>query len=369
MGTLLAACLTACGVNISEVKLPTEMTVKTGETVQAVAEFVAANENIKEEDAQAAAAKLGMEWTTDNIGIASVDEDGTITGVGPGKTMVTIKTKDGKLSASVRVIVEPALESIDAADIETNTAASGTDVVYNLLPAGAKADKVDMAIADTSIATVAGGKLTPVKAGETELTITADGVTKTVKVVVKQAPTVLTAENISVTVGKTAQVSVNTGAENVNVGTTYTYVSSDEGVAKVDESGVVFGAAEGTAVVTVTNELGQSCTLNVEVTKPVTKTKTATKTGTATSASGKTGTATNTNTGSTGSASSSGGSAAPAPEQPATPSAPEQPSAPTVPPTQDPVIPSDPVTDRAGTNIGDTWNPGDSPDPIIVERP
>ena len=145
---------------------------------------------------------------------------------------------------------------------------------YTLLPEGAKAEKMEFAVADESVVTVKDGDLVVVAAGETELTITADGVEKTVTVTVQQAPEKLTVEDMELEVGATADIIVDTGLEDVEaeVGTEYTYTSADENTATVDENGVVTGVAAGETTITVENELGQKTDCKVVVTEPVRQT-------------------------------------------------------------------------------------------------
>lgn len=79
----------------------------------------------------------------------------------------------------------PQVESIEITDIEINTTDKDVVIEYTLLPEGAEAEVV-MEIADTAIATVDEGKITAVAEGETELTVSADEITATVKVTVTE---------------------------------------------------------------------------------------------------------------------------------------------------------------------------------------
>ena len=268
---VLAVCLvmslTACGVNIESIAAPPEMVVRIGETADIVLEFVANKDDAAPEDVAAAAQKLGLTWSCEDESIATVNESGQVTGVAMGETLVNIASADGKVTACVKVIVEPVVESIDAEDVTINTTDVETDFVFDVLPTGAEPDVLNITVADESIATVKDGKLTAVAAGETELTITADDISKTVKVTVLQAPSGLSADEVTVEVDKTSQIAVNIGVEKADVGTTYTYESEDEDIAIVDEEGKVTGVNAGETSIKVDNELGQSCEVKVTVTE------------------------------------------------------------------------------------------------------
>ena len=47
-------------------------------------------------------------WKSDSIGIATVDQEGTVTGVADGTANVTAETEDGKKVATCAVTVNPA---------------------------------------------------------------------------------------------------------------------------------------------------------------------------------------------------------------------------------------------------------------------
>ena len=82
-----------------------------------------------------------------------------------------------------------AVAEIVAEDIRMTVGEKDTAIVYSLLPEGAKAEKVEFVLeqAEQPIVKLTDGKLEAVAAGETTLTIKADGVSKEIKVVVAEA--------------------------------------------------------------------------------------------------------------------------------------------------------------------------------------
>ena len=266
-------CFTGCGsAKITGITLD-EITLEKGESVTLNAEFVADKADIDAETLNKAIEKLGVTFTVADESIAALDGT-TLIALAAGETTVTVSSADGALSATAKVVVQAVVEGIEAEDILLNTADEIAAVEYTLLPEGAKAEKMEFAVADESVVTVKDGDLVVVAAGETELTITADGVEKTVTVTVQQAPEKLTVEDMELEVGATADIIVDTGLEDVEaeVGTEYTYTSADENTATVDENGVVTGVAAGETTITVENELGQKTDCKVVVTEPVRQT-------------------------------------------------------------------------------------------------
>lgn len=332
--TVLAVmlCLAGCGTHITSISLPEELEVNVGETVDAIATFAADKEDISAEELAKKAAELELVWASSDDAVAIVDAGGVITGVSGGNTTVTVATADGTMSATVKIVVNVPLEAIKAEDVVLNTLSDDAVVNYTLVPENVMVENVTISIADKSIAVVSDGKVTPVAAGQTELTITCGEIAKTVAVKVLQAPVELSAEDVSVEVGKTATIEVDTGlAEGLEaeVGDKYTYKVSDEKIATVDENGVVTGVAAGKTEVQVTNILGQDCTVEVEVTEPV-------RAATSNSGGANGGRTQGQNSGavdsgSTGSAGNNGGgNQAPAPTPDPTPITPPAPPAQTV---------------------------------------
>ena len=325
LAAVMAVGLTACGVNITQMSLPETMEVKVGETIDAVATFTAEDESADAEKLAAAAEKLDLVWSTSDEAVATVDENGVITGVSGGEVNITVATKDGKMSASTTVKVLIPAEDFELEDIVLTTIDKDIEPELVLLPEGSVADAIEYVSADEAVLAVIDGKLTAVAAGETELQVSVDGVEKSIKVTVQQAPVELSGEDVHVQIGKTAKMAIATGFEgNVEVGTEFTYKSNDEAVATVDENGVITGVEVGETTITVENELGQTCEVRVIVEKTSSGRPSGTATGNVSGGNGgSTGTAgggTNTQTQPSG-----GGTA---PTQPSTPDPAPQPSNP-----------------------------------------
>ncbi len=265
---IIVLSLTGCGVNITSISLPDSLEVNKGETIDAVATFTAEQEDVTAEALAKAADKLELVWSSADENVATVDADGVVTGVSGGETEITVAATDGELSASVKVNVNVPAEDIDITDFEITTLDTDSEIDYALVPADATAKDVEFTVADKGIATVKDGKITAVAAGSTELTVTVGEVSKTVALKVLQAPVELTVDEISVRVGRTATINVNTGLEDgveAEVGLDFTYTSADESIATVDEDGTVTGVEVGETMVTIANGLGQTVEETVTV--------------------------------------------------------------------------------------------------------
>lgn len=317
-------CLTGCsGINITSVGLPTDAELAKGESVQLEISFGSDKEDAKADAIAKAAEGLTLVWSSSDETVATVSQSGLVTAVGGGEANITVSIKDANIQSVCKVTVNVPLEGIEAEDVALNTTTKNFAFEYVLLPENADAAKVEFAVADEDIVTVKDGKLTAVAAGKTELTIAADGIEKTVTVTVLQAPVKLSAENVALVVGKTAEIAVDTGLDQAKaeIGTDYTYTSADEKIVTVDENGVVTGVAAGKTSITIKNEIGQSCKVEVEVAAPVQQATTPTRP-----------------TGSTGNAGNNGGG-----------------------------TPSTPATQPSGNGGGST--PAPAPDPTPAPQP
>lgn len=112
-------------------------------------------------------------------------------------------------------------------------------------------------------------KIVPLKAGTTTVTITADnGVSKTVKLKVKQAPKELYADNLEVEIGETKTIHVYTDVSDPdtdNDNSLYEFENTDNSVCAVNVKGEVTGILVGTSKVKVTNSSGLETTMTVNV--------------------------------------------------------------------------------------------------------
>lgn len=223
------------------------------------------------------ASNKNVSWTSSNEDVATVS-NGNVTFKGKGTATITVTTNDGNYSATASVSVEAKdvpVESVSVSGETSVTVGSSITLSANVSPDGAKYDGVKWSSSDSSIATVDGGKVTGVKAGEATITAEAGGKSGTQKITVKDAEVVLNSIAIkgeaSGKKGATIQLSITPNPANADA--SVTWKSSNEGVATIDANGKVTCKAAGDITITAISkkDTGKTATLAFKVTEDVTK--------------------------------------------------------------------------------------------------
>ena len=269
--------LTACGITVTAVHLPDSVQVNVGATAETAATYETA-QDADPAAQQAAADKIDWSWTIGDDSIATVDENGIITGVKGGDTIVVVSSADGKMTAKCPVTVSQPLMAIrmDDIDLQTNGQSSAT-VNYTLVPADTTEDNVTLSVDDDSVARLDGNRIIAVNNGETKITATC-GIVKTsakVTVTTKVEQIALSKTEGVLTVGNSVTVTATVTPDNAT-NTTINWTSSDEKVATVDSNGKVTAVAAGNATITATSEsdgdvsADYALTVNKAAAKPAT---------------------------------------------------------------------------------------------------
>ena len=269
--------LTACGITVTAVHLPDSVQVHVGATAETAATYETAQEADPAAQ-QAAADKIDWSWTVGDDSIATVDENGIITGIKGGDTIVVVSSADGKMTAKCPVTVSQPLMAIrmDDIDLQTNGQSSAT-VNYTLVPADTTEDNVTLSVDDDSVARLDGNRIIAVNNGETKITATC-GIVKTsakVTVTTKVEQIALSKTEGVLTVGNSVTITATVTPDNATTATV-NWTSSDETVAKVDSNGKVTAVAAGNATITATSEsdgdvsADYALTVNKAAAKPAT---------------------------------------------------------------------------------------------------
>lgn len=251
--------LTACGgPKLIGVTLPeTPLVLATGETATAETSYTYDGETPEN-------AQPEVVYTSGDAAIATVDENGVITGVAEGETTITATV--GELSASRTVSVIIPVDSLTAEDISLHLADGAAPLTYVVTPEHFTGN-LTFASADESIATVdAAGQVTPVAVGDTTVTVTApNGLTATAAVHVWDGPKALTLTpgKTEITTGGGTQIAVADEAGNEVAAESLTWTSSDESIATVTEGWV---DVTGTGAVTITASTEYGVSTSVELT-------------------------------------------------------------------------------------------------------
>lgn len=236
------------------------------------------------------ATKPEIKWSSDNPKIASVDQNGVVTGVKEGTAKITA-TADGKNAPCTVTVKKKQTEEQKPASAVTKVTLNPTSLTMKVGEEKTITPKVEVsqgtgtpdktvtwASSDPTVAAVAGGKVTAKKAGKATITATAkNGKQGTCTVTVNPAPNPTT--NVAV-----ESITLSRSSVSINKGNTYTlkatinpssatdktlnWTSSNRRIATVDKNGKVKAVAKGTATITVTSKNGKKATCKVTVKVP-----------------------------------------------------------------------------------------------------
>ena len=222
------------------------------------------------------ASNKSVTWSSSDAAIATVDENGVVTGIKAGTATITVTTVDGDFAATCAVtVLQPVTGiSLDKTSVTLNTTETYT-FVATVDPVDASNKSVTWSSSDAAIATVDDkGVLTGIKAGTATITVTTvDGdFTATCAVTVLQPVTGVSLDKTSVTLNTTDTYTLIVNVDPIDASNkSVTWSSSDAAIATVDEKGVVTGIKAGTATITVTTVDGDfTATCAVTVLQPVT---------------------------------------------------------------------------------------------------
>lgn len=229
------------------------------------------------------ATNRNVTWSTEDNKIATVS-NGRITGVGVGKTKITVETEDGGKTAeySVEVIEKQDGSTIAVTGVRLSHSqgeievGSFVDITATVLPETATNKDVTWSTGDKKIATVSNGRITGVGVGTTTITVTTEDGDKTaeysVKVIAKQGGNGNQAVKVSelkisekllqlkLKETKTLVITVLPG----NAGKNVTWKSENEKIATV-ENGQVKAVGMGTTTITATAKDGSGKSISCSV--------------------------------------------------------------------------------------------------------
>ena len=244
-------------------------TVASGATIPLTTECLPADASIRD-----------VKWESKNPLIASVDADGTVTGLKRGTAVITATAADGsgaKGSITVSVIQPVTGLRISPADIRVTTGRY-TQVKVTAMPADASDKSVTWTSSDESIATVAAGRVTGQKAGTCTITCasrTNPEVTASATVTVSQLVTKIEFTNgkneLSFRVGEKLQLRWAIEPDDAT-DTEVRFRSAHPKIATVNNEGVVTAVSKGTATIyaTAQDASKRQAAVRVTVIQPVT---------------------------------------------------------------------------------------------------
>lgn len=213
-----------------------------------------------------------VDWVSTDETIATVDNEGKITGVSTGSTVITVKSRDGGFTAHCTVHVVVSITGIHLSDSSLTLKKEDSHaLVVAVLPADTTEDKtITWTSSDDKIATVdKDGKITAVEGGN--VVITAKTGTHTaqcsVKVIVPVTGISFDSSALSIEKGA-SQTLTPTFAPADATDKAVSWTSSNETVATVDPSGKVSALTPGQVMITATSRDGgfkATCTIHVVI--------------------------------------------------------------------------------------------------------
>lgn len=203
-------------------------------------------------------------WTSSDESVAVVDAKGKVTSVSAGTATITATAN--RKSADCTVTVQESSIALNMASMQLSTKGTGSSVKLTPAIVGSK-KSVTWSTSDKTIATVSGGKVTGKKTGTAVITATANGVSATCDVTVVNGLISISDEKVLLYAGgtktETKQLKTNAGKNDV-----VTWSTSDDGVASVNEKGLVTAVGEGIAVISVEcNGTRDTCEVTVKQTE------------------------------------------------------------------------------------------------------
>jgi len=242
------------------------------------------------------ATNKSISYTSSNNKVARVTNKGLVTGLSEGKTVITIKSKDGNASASVNITIKKVPKLSETSSTNTNTTINNNSKVvhvndislnknsielsegnsYTIIPTispnNATDKRVNYHSDDTSIATVDNsGKITAVKAGTVNVFATSvDGSYQTsIKVTVNSSNVAVTSitatKSFKIKTGDKVNISYTVNLENAtNKGVSFE--SSNKNVATVDASGKLTALGSGYTTITTKSKENNKIIAKTDVT-------------------------------------------------------------------------------------------------------
>ena len=217
-------------------------------------------------------------WSSSDASVASVTAgsglDATVTPVAAGTATITVSTPDGKFSASCALTVMQHVTgvSINKSSLTLYTGQTET-LSAQVKPEDATDTRLTWSSSDKTVATVANGKVTALKAGSTQIRVTSfeGGFQAVCNLTVKQHATGLDLSHSTRTIylGQTVTMTATVLPSDAS-DKSVTWTSSNSDIVSVTQNGSVTANAMGEAEITATsNDGGFSKSCKVTVIEPL----------------------------------------------------------------------------------------------------
>ncbi len=251
-GTCVAECKVTVTVSTESVTLDkTTLSLAVGETARLTA-------TVKPDDAT----DKNVTWASSDESVAKV-ANGKVTAVKSGKATITVTCGGKTAECAVTVTVPASSVTLDKTSL-TLAVGETAELAATVKPDDATDKNVTWTSSDESVAKVANGKVTAVKAGKATVTAQCGGKTAKciVTVVVPVTSVTLDKSILTIAVGETSVLTATVKPDNAT-DRTISWSSSNPSVVKVD-NGKLTALKVGTAVVSViASNFSASCSVTV----------------------------------------------------------------------------------------------------------
>ena len=225
-------------------------------------------------------AEAKLTWSSDDKDVATVDQDGIVTAVGPGDTRIWVET-DNECSDVIDIQVLTPPKKIALSQSKATLAVGDKLTLKATVTPNDAETGFTWSSSKPSVATVTQkGKVTALKVGTAKITVKTDnGKLASATITVKPAPTKVKLNKTKATLGVKEKLTLKATVSPSKAYTTLTWKSSKPAVAAVSSQGVVTPKKPGTAVITVRTKNGKTAKATVTV-KAAPKKVTLNKSGT-----------------------------------------------------------------------------------------
>lgn len=262
-----------CKVTVTPKEIPVEevafeeaeVTVTEGESAKVSVSFTPAG-----------ATNKAVTYKSSDESVATVDAEGNVSALKPGKATITVTTEDGGKTATCEVTVEKAPVKVTGVTLNykerTITIGNAGTLIATVQPEDAANKKVTWSSSDESIVKVGqDGALTPRKEGTATITVTTEdgGFTATCEVtatakVVAVSSVKLDKSSQTIYVGDETQLKATVSPANAT-NPDVVWTSSKPAVATVDDNGKVKAVSAGSTTITAKSNNGKTGTCSVTV--------------------------------------------------------------------------------------------------------
>ena len=254
--------------DVSVVRLATDIKIDKTSTIVYMGETEMLQADVSPENVS----NRTVSWSSSAPSVATVDGNGLITPVAPGKTIVSVSTCDGSgLEATCEVTVLQHVESLELSS-ETLTLDNGmtSQLQATVFPVNASDKTLTWESSDPEVASVDDkGNVTAKSRGETVITVMSveGGVSAKCSVVVRQQATgiVMNHEFLEIYNGESGSLTAAVYPDNAN-DRTVSWSSSAPSVATVDGNGLITPIAPGKTIISGSTCDGSGLTATCEVT-------------------------------------------------------------------------------------------------------